>query len=128
MSVDADSRHQMLCAAYRTTALRDAIAANGDAHGSSMRSVVARLRYTTLVVTSIGTTDDPTESFDQQPPPTWDIDTPEDFAAAVALLAHDLADDNADDPLENGDNTNENADNTSDDNDQDDDRDNGRQT
>jgi len=102
MSIDADSRHQMLCAAYRTTALRDAIAANGDAHGASMRSVVARLRYTTLVVPSIGTTDDPTETYDQQLPPTWDIDTPEDFAAAVALLAHDVADDNADDDRDNG--------------------------
>jgi molybdopterin-guanine dinucleotide biosynthesis protein A len=102
MWADADGRHQMLCAAYRTPALRDAIAANGSPHGASMRSVVARLNCTTVMVMSID--DGPSESHNRQPGASWDLDTPEDLAAARAMFTHD---DDDDDDSEN-DHTNEN--------------------
>ena len=41
--VDSDGRRQYLAAAYRRARLSDAIAAAGDPHGASMRSIVASL-------------------------------------------------------------------------------------
>ncbi|MEU8132075.1 NTP transferase domain-containing protein [Streptodolium elevatio] len=41
--VDADGRDQMLLAAYRTEALRDALAALGEPHGAALRRLLAPL-------------------------------------------------------------------------------------
>lgn len=69
--VDRAGRLQQLCAAYRTDALRAAIAAGGVASGASMRSVVDRLELRTTMVSSAAASD---------------VDTPADLAAVQAAL------------------------------------------
>ena len=78
LAEDASGRRQQLCAAYRVDALRDAIAAEGTAHGAAMRSVVARLHTSAVRAINVsGTT---------EVDPTWDIDTPEDVQRLTELL------------------------------------------
>ena len=74
-----------LCAAYRTDALRRAIAAGGGAHGASMHGVVGRLHTSTVNVMALREVRGETVEFD----PTWDIDTPEDLHRLEALLTED---------------------------------------
>jgi molybdopterin-guanine dinucleotide biosynthesis protein A len=69
LAADATGHPQQLCAAYRTDALRRAIAAGGQTSGASMRSVVARLRVRTWTPAASDGRD-----------PVRDIDTPEDLA------------------------------------------------
>lgn len=77
LAVDASGHAQQLCAAYRTDALRRAIAAGGQSAGAAMRSVVGRLTTATLPAARglAGAAD-----------PTWDIDTLEDLHALENLL------------------------------------------
>jgi molybdopterin-guanine dinucleotide biosynthesis protein A len=82
LAVDASGRPQQLCAAYRADALRRAIAANGAASGAAMRSVVDRLRTSTLSTIAHRQVRGETVEVD----PTWDIDTPEDLHALEDLF------------------------------------------
>lgn len=82
LAVDASGRPQQLCAAYRTDALRRAIAKGGLPHGASMHSVVERLSTSTLSVVGLGAVHAETTDVD----PTWDIDTPEDLHRLEYLL------------------------------------------
>ena len=79
LAADASGRTQQLCAAYRTAALRGAIAAGGSPTGAAMRDVVARLRVEVADAASGAVIGDP----------TWDVDTPEDLARMTALLRGD---------------------------------------
>jgi molybdopterin-guanine dinucleotide biosynthesis protein A len=81
LAEDASGRPQQLCAAYRSDALRRAIAENGPTTGAAMRSVIARLRTSTVGIATVGVD------------PTWDIDTPEDLQRLVELLDEKHADD-----------------------------------
>jgi molybdopterin-guanine dinucleotide biosynthesis protein A len=76
---DASGRPQQLCAAYRTSALRRAIAETGPANGAAMRDVVSKLRTSTMSVLAVGGT--------TEVDPTWDIDTPDDVQRLTELLA-----------------------------------------
>ncbi|MEO8106929.1 MAG: NTP transferase domain-containing protein [Actinomycetes bacterium] len=81
LATDASGHPQQLCAAYRSAALRDAIAAGGTAQGVAMHSVLARLRTSAIsghVCVELGTSD--------APDPTWDIDTPDDVQRLTQLL------------------------------------------
>ncbi|MCZ3387428.1 MAG: hypothetical protein LH630_10815, partial [Actinomycetia bacterium] len=78
----AAARPQQLCAAYRTDALRRAIAKGGPPQGASMHSVVERLSTSTLSVVGPGAVRAETTDVD----PTWDIDTPEDLHRLEYLL------------------------------------------
>ena len=82
LSMDVSGRPQQLCAAYRTDALRAAIAEGGTATGVAMREVVGRLRTSTLSIIARGEQRGETVAVD----PTWDIDTPEDLHRLEALL------------------------------------------
>ena len=82
LAVDASGRAQQLCGAYRSDALRRAIADGGSAHGAAMRSVVARLNTASLSVVALREARGETVEVD----PTWDIDTPEDLHRLEALL------------------------------------------
>ncbi len=84
LAEDASGRPQQLCAAYRSDALRRAIEANGPTTGAAMRSVISRLRTSTVSVTAIGVS--------SEVDPTWDIDTPEDLQRFVELLQDEQAD------------------------------------
>lgn len=79
LAEDVSGRPQQLCAAYRTEALRRAIAEAGPAAGAAMRDVVARLQMSTVRVPAAS----PVGAVD----PTWDIDTPEDVQRLAELLA-----------------------------------------
>lgn len=88
LAEDASGRPQQLCAAYRSDALRRAIADNGPATGAAIRSVIARLRTSTL-----GTVGTAAIGATVGVDPTWDIDTPEDLQRLVELLEEKHADD-----------------------------------
>ena len=79
IALDGEARLQQLCAAYRTTALRRAIAAGGAPSGASMRSVVERL---TVITVDAGAGD-----------AVRDVDTPADLAAVRATLEESRHDD-----------------------------------
>jgi molybdopterin-guanine dinucleotide biosynthesis protein A len=64
LALDSSGRHQYLCAIYRTSALRAALA--GDTNNVAMHSVLAGLNFRTV-------------SMDER---VWDIDTPEDLERA----------------------------------------------
>lgn len=81
LATDASGRPQQLCAAYRTDALRRAIADEGVTHGAAMRSVVARLQTST-----ISGSDGAGRGDDAEVDPTWDIDTPDDVQRLTELL------------------------------------------
>ena len=70
LAVDADGRHQPLCAAYRTDALRRGIALLPTPAGASMRALVATMAVQTRRPTA-ATVD-----------PTFDVDTPADLRVA----------------------------------------------
>jgi molybdopterin-guanine dinucleotide biosynthesis protein A len=82
LAVDASGRPQQLCAAYRTGALRRAVAEVGSAEGAAMREVVGRLRTVTLSIIAVRELRGEPVELD----PTWDIDTPEDLYRLEALL------------------------------------------
>ncbi len=88
LAVDASGRPQQLCAAYRVDALRRAIADNGPANGAAMRSVVDRLRTSTLSTMALREVRGETVEVD----PTWDIDTPEDLHALEDLFGQGTTD------------------------------------
>jgi molybdopterin-guanine dinucleotide biosynthesis protein A len=72
IGVDADGRDQPLLGVYRVASLRAALASVGDPAGARVRDVVARLRVTRIPV---------------NPRAAFDLDTPEDLAAAERLLS-----------------------------------------
>lgn len=72
LPVDPVGRLQVLCGAYRVTALREAITAAGDPSGQSMRAVVLRLRVRTVRWPAAW---------------TWDVDTPADLELGEHVLA-----------------------------------------
>jgi molybdopterin-guanine dinucleotide biosynthesis protein A len=88
LAADASGRPQQLCAAYRTDALRRAIADNGPVHGAAMRAVVERLRVSTLATSTLRDGALKRSQID----PTWDIDTPEDLQRLQTLLTEDPTD------------------------------------
>ena len=88
LAVDASGRPQQLCGAYRTAALRRAIADGGPANGAAMRSVVERLNTSTLSVIAMREVPGAAVEVD----PTWDIDTPEDLHALNGLLGERATD------------------------------------
>ena len=77
LAAGPDGRPQQLCAAYRTNALRDAVAANGPAAGAAMHRVLEHLRSRTMAALAL---DDGADA-------TWDIDTPEDALRLAELRA-----------------------------------------
>lgn len=79
LALDASGQPQQLCAAYRTDALRRAIADGGPPHGASMRSVIERLATTTLSA-------DVQRGEHPDTDPTWDIDTPDDLRRLEGML------------------------------------------
>ncbi len=81
LATDATGREQPVCAAYRTEALRIAIAGLGDPDGTAMRQLLRRLRAARFRPRT--TTVDP----------TMDVDTPVDLARARgALMMQDWID------------------------------------
>jgi molybdopterin-guanine dinucleotide biosynthesis protein A len=70
---DADGVPQLLCGAWRTTALRTAVAGLAAPAGTSVRRLVAGLRVHPVSAPATG------------PPPWLDCDTPADVAAANDL-------------------------------------------
>lgn len=77
LAAGPDGRLQQLCAAYRTDALRDAVAENGPAAGAAMHGVLEHLRTSSVSTIAL---DDGVDA-------TWDIDTPEDALRLAELLA-----------------------------------------
>ncbi|GAA2746841.1 molybdenum cofactor guanylyltransferase [Terrabacter aerolatus] len=67
VTVDADGRHNWLCAAWRLPVLRRRLDELGDAYGSSMRELARGIRTQSV--------DDPSEV-------ALDVDTPADLARA----------------------------------------------
>jgi molybdopterin-guanine dinucleotide biosynthesis protein A len=89
LAVDATGRPQQLCAAYRTDALRAAIAAGGSPTGAAMRDVVARLRVDVADVSAASDAASEASGVAAIGDPTWDVDTPDDVARMTALLRGD---------------------------------------
>ena len=81
LASDSTGRPQQLCAAYRSQALRRAIASGGTAQGAAMRSVVSRLR--TASISGSGLAE---RGMSSALDPTWDIDTPDDVRRLTELL------------------------------------------
>lgn len=67
VTMGEDGRHQLLCSAWRTDALRTAVGTAGDLHDRPMRDLVALVR-----VRALATNEDDLD----------DIDTPDDLARA----------------------------------------------
>jgi molybdenum cofactor guanylyltransferase len=75
LPVDAEERDQLLCAVWRTAALRAALAAVGGPAGLSMRAVLAAVTSTAGSVVRV--------TADREGLPPWfDCDTPADLAEA----------------------------------------------
>lgn len=74
--VDDTGHDQYLVAAWRTAALRDALAAAGSAPGTSLRRLVAAVPAVVRCAPPVGTGD---------PPPWFDCDTPADVTLARRL-------------------------------------------